>query len=686
MTYSELTSNCDGVAVINRNTLDSLFRRQRVRRVQRGGGFESCALIDYGSLPERYRVRYVDKYGDPLKRIKKQALKSSLKIDAKARVFFERYKYYKTGELTTLSKDLIEEYTINASVLNALIEIVNDRKMNIRALNGVVMGIWSTILGTCEELRDNYGHTLPASVSRLKDKIKFYREYGYESIISKKVGNSNTLKITEDAGKQIIALRRSSVPVYTEAQIFVRFNEIASERGWKTLKSVQSLHQFLNSPEVEPLWWDAVHGEMSSHQRYSRKNKTLLPSYRDSLWYGDGTKLNLFYKEYGDGGAIVVKTMQVYEVIDAFSEVMLGYYISKTENFEAQHNAYRMAIQMANHKPYEIVYDNQGGHKRDEAKELFRKICMVHRPTAPYSGQSKTIESLFARFQAQVLHQDWRFTGGNITDVRVSSRPNLERIEANKDKLYTLSELKVAYSRARCQWNDMRHPASGISRIEMYNNSVNPASHEVTIYDMIDMFWILKPRPSTYTDLGITIVVNKKKYQYEVFSEPGVPDYEWNRRNIGQQYYVMYDLYDFATIRLYKKDKAGKLHYERSAEPYIIVQRNIQEQKRGDMEFIQRNVMANKNERMELQAKVRAIEEAHGVSMEQQGLHRPRLKGMSKKNEITEREIAHRKRKYMQDPDKFSVGVISKQLSNITYNELCGNEIAYDYKKVAEKI
>ena len=35
----------------------------------------------------------------------------------------------------------------------------------------------------------------------------------------------------------------------------------------------------------------------------------------------------------------------VYEVIDAYSEVLLGYYISDTENFEAQYNAYRMAIQ-----------------------------------------------------------------------------------------------------------------------------------------------------------------------------------------------------------------------------------------------------------------------------------------------------------------------------------------------------
>ena len=38
-------------------------------------------------------------------------------------------------------------------------------------------------------------------------------------------------------------------------------------------------------------------GEMKAHQRYGRKHKTELPPRRDSLWYGDGTKLNLYYKD-----------------------------------------------------------------------------------------------------------------------------------------------------------------------------------------------------------------------------------------------------------------------------------------------------------------------------------------------------------------------------------------------------
>ena len=64
-----------------------------------------------------------------------------------------------------------------------------------------------TIIGTADRLRDSYGHTLPENAARLKDKINQYKKEGYSCLISKKMGNDNTLKITEEAGNMIIALK-----------------------------------------------------------------------------------------------------------------------------------------------------------------------------------------------------------------------------------------------------------------------------------------------------------------------------------------------------------------------------------------------------------------------------------------------------------------------------------------------
>ena len=102
------------------------------------------------------------------------------------------------------------------------------------------------------------------------------------------------------------------------------------------------------------------------------------------------------------------------------------------------------------------------------------------------------------------------FTGQNITAKRETSRPNLEFINANIDSLPTLEELKEQYAAAREQWNSMKHPATGISRIEMYNTSVNEATDAVSVSDMVEMFWYTTEKPSLFTANGIEITVQGK--------------------------------------------------------------------------------------------------------------------------------------------------------------------------------
>jgi hypothetical protein len=311
-----------------------------------------------------------------------------------------------------------------------------------------------------------------------------YRKQGYKCLISGKLTNINTLKITEAAGDIIIALRRCRVPVYNTDQVFTEYNRIAERKGWKILKSKTTLVNFLEAPENKARWADAVYGELYVKNLLNYKHKTQMPGVRDALWYGDGTKLNLYYKDYV-GGKLQIKTLQVYEVMDAYSEMLLGYHISNTEDAKAQYYAYRMAVERAGHRPYEIVHDNQGGHKKLGAQRFFDKICHFHRATAPHSGQSKTIENAFGRFQMQVLHKDWRFTGQNVGAKKDGSKPNIDFVLANKKNLYTRGELLNAYAAAREEWNAMLHHATGIARNFMYENSENPEAREITAISRI---------------------------------------------------------------------------------------------------------------------------------------------------------------------------------------------------------
>ena len=217
----------------------------------------------------------------------------------------------------------------------------------------------------------------------------------------------------------------------------------------------------------------------------------------------------------------------------------------------------------------------------------------------------------------------------------------------------------------------------------MYEQSENPETPVVTPSDMIDMFWVTCDRMSTFTSSGIEITVKGKKRVYEVMSEPGVPDIEWRRKHTYQKFVVKYDPYDFQSIRLYWKDKAGELRFERVAEPYIVIHRAIQEQTDGEAAFIRHQQKATEESRIERQVAGREIEYAEGVAPEQNGLTSPDLKGVSKD---VQRQIDRRLRKYGKEPEELSLGRVTKKTSNIDWMELENGPITVDMKKVAGKL
>lgn len=656
VTVDELTGGDGCDTIMSRNNYRQLQQRGRINVLRSGRGYGSYALIEYASLPERFKTRFVAKYGNPDELMKKEQI--GLPQDLKAQQFFYDHVLL-NGERIPEPKQ--EEYTVNARVLNALQDMFNTQKAMRRACNNNTPIIWSNIFRASEELRETYHHTLPKSEARLRDKMREYAKTGYVCLISGKFGNTNTLKITKAGERQIIALRRSKTPVYTLTQLFEEYNGIAEKKGWKPLRSENSLRQFLERPDIKPQWYDAVYGELASKQIYSRHNRTLMPTMRDSLWYGDGTKLNLFYKDY-EGGKLVVKTAFVYEVADAFNDTLLGYAIGKSENFDLQYKAFRMAVETSGHKPYEIVTDNQGAQTSKVAQAFFASITShVSRTTSPYNPQSKTIERLFGEFQRQILGQDWRFTGGNIS-AKDAWKINREFVDANKESLYTYDELLAAYAEARRKWNAVN------GRLAAYQASVNPETEAVSQIDMVNLFWIRTDRPSKFTADGISIQYQKRKYTYEVLTADGKPDYEWRKVNTGKEFIVKFDPMKMDMAMLFEQTATG-LRYVTSAYPYLTVHRNIQEQKDGDMALIRQNDSENKRMRVQRRIENHSLEIEYGVAPEQNGLTTPALKGISE-SEFETFADAVAIVTPQDSPDTTDIGPFNKEMSNMDYNPL----------------
>ncbi len=675
VTVEDLTRSDDGEAVMTYTTYEKLASRKRLNKIDSGGGLGRRVQIEYSSLPERFRRRFEAKYGDPEELLRQD--KPALVINAEARRFFAGIEpgTFRLPNGETLPDDKVEEYTLNASVLDVLHAEVEKQRLGRNRLKQSTRIIWENILASAERLRADFHHTLPNNEARLKDKVRTYEREGFICLVSKKFCNANKTKITPEGGRLLIALRRSRVPVYTLRQIFDEYNRRAERKGWKTLESMNSVTSYLERPDVAPKWWAAVYGELSARQKFDRKQQTILPGVRDALWYGDGTKLNLYYKGRDKDGCLVKKTVMVYEVIDAYSEMLLGYSIGETENAELQRRAFRMAIETAGHKPFEIVTDNQGGQKTTDSLSFMSRICHITRKTAPHTPQAKSIESVFGRFQREVLHADWRFTGQNITATSRDSRPNSEFIGANVDNLYTFEEMCAAYADYRQRWNDLRHPESKMSRREMYLRSQNPEAPALSRYDYMEMFWSVTERPSEFTSSGITIQVAGQRYSYEVLDAEGHPDMEFRRSNTTRKFFVRYDPDDMTRVWLCTKPAVGGLRMVVPAVPYAVVHRAIQEQTPEEQAFLRETLEANKRERILRQMEGYELEVAHGVAPEQHGLRTPRLQGLSSRAQ--ERLLDRYADAALSDCppqeercEPIAVGQVEKQISNMTFDEV----------------
>ena len=630
--------------------------KSRYFETVRTGGNGRTALIAYNSIPERFKLKIEEQFGDPYKTTKHSQFKNFLFQDTKAIEFFNDYTLDNGEALPEKNK---REYIANASVLNAIHTITSKNSARRKALGGSQTKIWDKIATIIQDLpKHTYPHSLPSNVRRLKQKLKSYKATGYEALIHKGFCNKNSEKINDDAKLWILSRWANQIQkCATVAQLFAEYNIRAVEEEWKTLKDKDTIYNYLQ--QTEALWTAHRYGELKAKAKFDYQHSTKMPTMRDSLWYSDGTKMNLYYQEDGK-----MKTCQVYEVMDAYSEVFLGYHISATENYEAQYFAYKMAAETSGHRPYEIKFDGQGGHSKLIAGDFLSKMARISVKTKPYNGSSKTIESAFGRFQQQIMAKAWNFTGQNVGSKKAESKTNMELILANPKKLPTLKEAKKQYAAMRQEWNEAIHFKSKTPRLEMYLNSTNPDTPELQIWDMVDLFWITREVPVTVTPYAIKFDEKKETYKYMVHTEDGLPDFKWLGKWVDKKVHIKFSPSDMSLIYLYEKTPLG-LRFITGANTKVEPHRNAQEQEEFDRSWMAKVELGIKQNRIDRFNTMEKILEDHGVSAVQQGFKIPKISGV---------KSTYQKKGAKQT----SIGAYEKSMSNVDTTELIDNDTS-DY-------
>lgn len=597
VTFEELV----GGGIMSLANYKKHVREKKFHFVQHGGNGRK-ALIMYECLPDKLRKQLDEREPKARERFIKQQsfpMNIRLKSDDKAVEFYKTY-------IPKISIERQKEYVLNAKVMNAMM-VQETGLRNKHSEHGYTHKrlVRNTVISLCEELRRSFNHTLPKSESRLMEKFEDYKKRSYVALVSGTTGNQSARKIGPREGRILLRLRRSKFPVYTDMQIFDEFNRIVTERNaratreedkLKPVESPQTVINYLYKTGIKLWWYGVVHGEIAFKNEFMPQFDTKLPQMPNTLWYGDGTKLNLYYKDYDKKNKrMVARTIDVYEVMDACSEVFLGYSFG-AENFLTQYEAYRMALETWKIKPYEIVTDNQGGHKRPEAQAFFKKICHLHKTTMPHNGQSKTIESAFGRFQQQVMHKLYNYTGQNVTATKESSHVNIDLIMKNISQLPTLEEMKDQYLECRREWNGMPHPTSetGMTRMEMYTTLNSPKAEQLDEYGVQELFKLLSKDSVKYGKQGFVFSRNNKEYRYMVYDESGQVDMGFHMQNVGVSFRYKYDPMDMTSVELWEVCAGGRLKYAATATPKVVFHRATAERSTEESERLYAQIRAQK--------------------------------------------------------------------------------------------
>jgi hypothetical protein len=195
----------------------------------------------------------VAKWGNP--KTISSPLEELFKIDAKARLYYDEYLH--PSDHTGLDVKQRQQYTMNASVLNALLELKNIRAAARKSRGGNLRGLWKSLINDCTLFNDvlkrlyGYGHNLPSS-TKLKARLKDYQLNGYESLIDGRVRNKSAQVVTDSMIRlwaDIYSGQRSYKPDYTE--VYNKYNAFRAGLIDVVMCDTGELYD-PNNPEFKP--------------------------------------------------------------------------------------------------------------------------------------------------------------------------------------------------------------------------------------------------------------------------------------------------------------------------------------------------------------------------------------------------------------------------------------------------
>lgn len=325
-----------------------LAAKKEINVVRPGKGLGSYALVEIATMPLRFQERIKLKYGDMKEDIIRNWLGSHYHIDAKAREFYTRFRF-DNGD--ALPPEYIQEYTVNASVIEAVMRAMEDATFMRKAMKAGPVN-WGELAGAISYYQAEFGHTLPVSSNRFKKRVNDFKANGYESLISRKFMNQNRRKVTYDIERLLLSIDAQpeqpfNTTVWEQYNLFVQGElelydpetgevlnpaDFTDKDGNPLVLSPATVANYLNNPKNKALraklhmsQWDFNNAYRPYHLRSIGEfslSKVSLDDRDLPRPMKDGNRVKAYYAYDVVSGAVVGYAYNRYKTTELFLDCM----------------------------------------------------------------------------------------------------------------------------------------------------------------------------------------------------------------------------------------------------------------------------------------------------------------------------------------------------------------------------
>ena len=325
-----------------------LAAKKEINVVRPGKGLGSYALVEIATMPLRFQERIKLKYGDMKEDIIRNWLGSHYHIDAKAREFYTRFRF-DNGD--ALPPEHIQEYTVNASVIEAVMRAMEDATFMRKAMKAGPVN-WGELAGAISYYQAEFGHTLSVSSNRFKKRVNDFKTNGYESLISRKFMNQNRRKVTYDIERLLLSIDAQpeqpfNTTVWEQYNMFVQGDlelydpetgevlnpaDFTDKDGNPLVLSPATVANYLNNPKNKALraklhmsQWDFNNAYRPYHLRSIGEfslSKVSLDDRDLPRPMKDGNRVKAYYAYDVVSGAVVGYAYNRYKTTELFLDCM----------------------------------------------------------------------------------------------------------------------------------------------------------------------------------------------------------------------------------------------------------------------------------------------------------------------------------------------------------------------------